>query len=350
MQHKRYNILVWLPSPMGDALFCTPALHAIRRHFESDDITFLANPVVRAVLSPNNFNNRWLQQQNDNPFAIAKALKAHDFTHAILFKNSFASALAVFLARIPYRLGYTRQGRGIFLTDKLYPAKISSTKFKPVPMIDYYLAIASWLGADTGDRKIRLHLDPDDLIHLKTKLPEVAETAGPIVVLVPGGAFGPSKCWPGERFAQLADRLIADYNATVFVSVSPNSVEKQIAAGICGSSSNKLISLAEAPLSLGQLKSLFSVTDLIISNDTGPRHIAIALQRKIVTLFGPNNPAWTDTDYENEIEIVGNVPCAPCHKPICKKAQHFCMEAITVDMVCTAAQELLGNNKDKQAL
>ncbi len=91
-------------------------------------------------------------------------------------------------------------------------------------MIDYYLAIPSRLGADINDRKIRLQLDPDDLIQLKSKLPEVAKTAGPIVVLVPGGAFGPSKCWPSERFAEVADRLIANYNATVFVSVSPKSV------------------------------------------------------------------------------------------------------------------------------
>jgi heptosyltransferase-2 len=138
-------------------------------------------------------------------------------------------------------------------------------------------------------------------------------------------------------------------------------MEKQIAAKICASSKSslraqrsnlkhKIINLAERPLTLGQLKSLFSIADLIISNDTGPRHIAVALQRKIVTLFGPNNPAWTDTGYENEIKIVGTAPCAPCHKPVCKKAQHFCMEAITVDMVYAAAQKLLENNRDKRPL
>ncbi|NIT23694.1 MAG: hypothetical protein GTN53_14430, partial [Candidatus Aminicenantes bacterium] len=71
------------------------------------------------------------------------------------------------------------------------------------------------------------------------------------------------------------------------------------------------------PLSLGELKALFSIADLVISNDTGPRHIAIALGRKVVTLFGPNNPIWTNTNYENEIQIIGNVHCAPCSKPKC---------------------------------
>jgi heptosyltransferase-2 len=89
------------------------------------------------------------------------------------------------------------------------------------------------------------------------------------------------------------------------------------------------------------LKVLFSIADLVISNDTGPRHIAAAFGRKVITLFGPNDPAWTDTGYENEIQIVGDVPCAPCGKPVCRKSEHLCMQAITVEMVCNAAKKLL---------
>ncbi|GAI94080.1 unnamed protein product, partial [marine sediment metagenome] len=170
---------------------------------------------------------------------------------------------------------------------------------------------------------------------------------GPLIVIVPGGAFGPSKCWGSVRFAQTADWLITNYNATVVISVGPETLEKQIAEEICNSSKHKLINLAETPISLGELKALFSLADLVISNDTGPRHIAIALGRKVITLFGPNNPAWTDTGYENEIQIIGNVHCAPCSKPKCKKSKHICMEAITVEMVCEAAKELLENNRKR---
>jgi len=98
----------------------------------------------------------------------------------------------------------------------------------------------------------------------------------------------------------------------------------------------------------GRIKSTFFHCGFGISNDTGPRHIAIALGRKVVTLFGPNDPAWTNTDYENEIQIIGNVHCAPCSKPKCNKSEHLCMEAISVEMVCEAAKELLENNR-KQA-
>ncbi|MBA7712634.1 ADP-heptose--LPS heptosyltransferase 2 [subsurface metagenome] len=338
---------------MGDAILCTPALRAIRQHFKSCKISFFAKPAVRKVLSPGSFNDSWLEQRDKNPFAIAKMLKRHRlaFTHAILFKNSFASGLAVSLARIPVRIGYAREGRGLLLTDKLYPPKLSDGKFKPLSMIDYYLAIASWLGADTTNKNLELLIDPQDQEKLKAKLPEVTKSEGLIVIIVPGGAFGPSKCWLSERFAQTADWLITDYNATVVVSVASNPVERQIAGEVCNSSKHKLVNLAESPVTLGELKALFSIADLVISNDTGPRHIAIALGRKIISLFGPNNPAWTDTGCENEIQIVGDVSCAPCSEPICKKKEHLCMQAITVEMVCGAAKKLLEKKSpDKQRL
>jgi len=348
MRDTRDEILVWLPSPMGDAVLCTPALRAIRKHFKSCKISFFATAVVRCVLSPYSFNDKWLEQRNNNPFALAKKLKEHKFTQAILFKNSFASALAVYLAGIPSRIGYAREGRGLLLTDKLYPPKLPSGKFKPISMIDYYLAIASWLGCEISDRHLELLIEPQEEQQLCGKLPQVLNPDGLLVVIVPGGAYGPSKCWSSVRFAQTADWLISNYNATVVISVGPETLEKQIAKEICNSSKHKLINLAETPISLGELKALFSIADLVISNDTGPRHIAIALGRKVITLFGPNNPAWTDTGYENEIQIIGNVHCAPCSKPKCKKSEHICMEAITVEMVCEAAKELLENNR-KQA-
>ncbi len=337
------EILIWLPSPMGDAILCTPALRAIRKHFKSCNITFFANPMVRGVLSPCSLNDKWLEQKQKNPFAVAKELKKHKFTQAILFKNSFVSALAVFLAGIPSRIGYAREGRGFLLTDKLYPPKLHSGKFKPVSAIDSYLAIASCLGCETTDRDLELNIEAEDEQQLCGKFPQVLSPDGPLVVLVPGGAFGPSKCWPSVRFAQTADWIISNYNATVVISVAPEAPEKQIAEEICNSSSHQLISLAETPVSLGELKALFSLADLVISNDTGPRHIAIAFKRKLITLFGPNNPSRTKTDYENEIQIIGNVPCAPCDKPLCKKSEHPCMQSITSEMVCEAAKELLEN-------
>lgn len=210
-------------------------------------------------------------------------------------------------------------------------------------MIDYYLAVASWVGGDTVDRNLQLEIDQGKTEQLRAKLPAIAASTMPIIVLVPGGAFGPSKCWLPDRYSKTADWLVENYNATIVISVAPNPAEQKIARQICQSSKHKLLSLADTPLGLGELKSLFSLAELVITNDTGPRHIAIALRRKVITLFGPNDPAWTETGYENEIQIVPDVDCAPCQRKKCKKPEHLCMKAISVEEVCNAASQLLGN-------
>jgi heptosyltransferase-2 len=337
--------LVWLPSPLGDVVLCTPALRAIRNCLADEKIYFFASSAAAHLLSLCQFNDEWLIQQTHSTFAIAKALRRHKFSRAILFKNSFASALVVFLAGVPSRIGYAREARGPLLTDKLYPPREQDGKYKSISMIDYYLAVAFWMGGDTADRSLQLEIDQNKTKLLRTKLPAVATSTRPIIVLVPGGAFGPSKCWLPDRYAKTADWLVENYNAMVVISVAPNPAEQRIAGQICQSSKHKLISLADTPLGLGELKSLFSLAELVITNDTGPRHIAIALRRKVITLFGPNDPAWTQTNYENEIQIIPDVDCAPCQRKKCNKPEHLCMKAISVEEVCNAASQLLDNNQ-----
>jgi len=335
------NILVWLPSPMGDAILCTPALRAIRKWFSSSKITFFASSVVHQVFSPCGFTDAWLEQDSSGVFTTARMLKKHNFTHAIMFKNSFGSALTCRLAGIPVRIGYARDGRGILLTGKLYPRRLPSGDFEPISIVDYYLAVAAKVGADVRDRYIVLSVEPGDAEKLKAKLPAVFNAKGPVVILVPGAAAGPSKRWPAERFARIADWLAEKYNATVVLSVAPNAEEKHIAEHIVDAAKRKPINLGDTPVGLGELKALIALADLVICNDTGPRHIAIGLKRKVITLVGPNDPAWTDPGYADEVFIKGDAPCAPCDKPVCRESSHFCMEAITVEMVCNASAKAL---------
>jgi heptosyltransferase-2 len=341
MSDAKDNILVWLPSPMGDAILCTPALRAIRRRFDSAKITFFGSSIVRQVFSPCGFTDAWLEQGKSGVFTTAGLLKKYNFTHAIMFKNSFGSAIVCWLAGVPVRIGYARDGRGILLTEKLYPPRLASGEFEPISIVDYYLVVAAKLGADIKDKSIELSVEPKDTEQLKAKLPIVFNARGPVVILVPGAAAGPSKRWPAERFAQTADWLAEKYNATVVLSVAPNADEKHIAEHIVDAAEHKPINLGDTPVGLGELKALITLADLVVCNDTGPRHIAIGLKRKVITLVGPNDPAWTDPGYADEVFIKGDAPCAPCDKPVCRESSHFCMEAITVEMVCKAAAKAL---------
>ena len=341
------TILIWLPSPMGDAVLCTPALRAIRTQYPDAALWLYGNGVVRSVLSPNTISNNWIEQCSGNPFAIAAEFKKYSFDTVLLFKNSFMSALTVWLARIPVRIGYAREGRGFLLTETLEPPRLPDGDYAPLSMIDYYRGVAAQIEANSADRLPELEVSRNDTKSLQEKLPEIFITDGPMVIFVPGGAFGANKCWPAENFAKLADWLVEKYEATVILSVAPNSFEQRIAEEVCSRSKHRLINLGETPLSLGELKALFLTADLVVANDTGPRHIAIALKRKVITLFGPNDPAWTQTGYENEIQIVADVACAPCQEPQCHMEELLCMYSISVESVCKAAEKLLAKRQDK---
>jgi heptosyltransferase-2 len=336
------KILIWLPSPLGDAILSTPALSAFRAYYAGSHISFLASPAVRAFLSPCPFCNEWLEK-NGSFGGLCRQLRREKFDTAILLKNSFGSAMTVFLSGIGRRIGYARDARSIFLTDKLVPEK-QGLQFRPISVMDYYLNIARFVGANSQNRNLYIGLQQRDRDALTVIFPEMQNRQGPLVILVPGGAFGPSKLWPAPRFARLADELTEHYKAAVVISVAPTRQEKKIAETIRSAARHPLLSLSDRPLDPGPLKALFEKADLVITNDTGPRHIAAALGRKIITLFGPNNPAWTETGYEHEIRIAGQAPCVPCDKPKCLQDEHYCMNSISVEQVFEAAQKILGGD------
>ncbi len=344
---NREKILVWLPSPVGDAVLCTPALRGLRRRFEGEQIYFLASGTVRQLLSPNNFGNDWVDTGGAGLTSLVRKIRLYGFSRAVLFKNSFGSALTTFLAGVPERIGYARDGRSLFLSQRISPPKSPDGRFEPVSMLDYYLTIAAKLGCATTDRFTELLVGEQDREDLSAKLGDVLSHPSPLVVLVPGGAFGPSKRWPVGRFAATADWLIAKYDAAVVLCVAPDKIEVRIAGQICRLTERKVHSLAETPLSMGELKALLAESDLVITNDTGPRHIAIALGKKVITLFGPNNPEWTRTGYEDEVQIRGAAECVPCDKPKCRQTEHFCMESISVETVCAAAGKILDKPKKR---
>ena len=341
MAAAEQNIMLWLPSPIGDAVLCTPALRAVRRGFKRSNITFLATEPVRRMLSPCGLCDRWIDWKGSGITAIASELRSRNFSIALLLKNSLGSAAAVFLAGIPQRVGYARDGRSILLTDRLRPPKSSAFRYKPVSMVNYYMAAVSYLGCEGDGLGPELAVDSAADASLSAVLPGIFKKTGPLVILVASGAFGPSKCWPAERFAALADLLAETHKATVVICVSQHPLERAAAARIRQKARFDHISLAERPLDTGQLTALIGRADLVVSNDTGPRHIAIATGRRVITLFGPNDPLWTETGYENEIQITGQAPCGPCARPVCRKKRHWCMESIAVDVVAGAADAML---------
>jgi ADP-heptose:LPS heptosyltransferase len=214
--------------------------------------------------------------------------------------------------------------------------------FLPTPTIDYYLQLATYLGAENPSRKMELGITPEE----RTEAASVA--VGESIVLVPGANFGSSKCWPAEYFARVADQLIEHTNATILIASSP--AELPIVDAILAASRHhdRMIALAKLHdgkgLSLGALKELVRRSQLMICNDTGPRHFAAALGVPVVTLFGPTDPVWAETFSAKERQVRIGVPCGPCQLKKCP-IDHRCMTLLKPELVLEAAAQLLAEER-----
>ena len=338
------QIVVFAPNWVGDAVMFTPALRAIRERFADAHIALLARPAPAATLTPNPWTNEIVVIRS-GVFSQVRALRRGRFDLAVLGPNSFRSALIAHLGGIGRRVGYNRDGRGWLLTDKISPLRDTAGGFAVVPAIDYYLAIAEHLGCDVGNRKMELAVADTDAASAKTLLTEAgADRTRPTVLLNPGASYGTSKMYPAGRFAAVADGLIEGLEAQIVINAGPD--EKPIAEAVEAAMKRPpLLNLARVANSPGLLKAMVRISDLMITNDTGPRHFAAALGVPVVTIFGSTDPAWTDIYYDRERIVRVDVPCGPCRKKVCPlptgPEHHQCMLKIPPESVLTAAEELL---------
>ena len=347
------RLLIVLPNWLGDTVMATPTLRILRQEFSQSYIAYLGRPGPLAVLAdapwfdaaieiPSSVKSDYRQ----NFFPLVKKLIRQHFDCAVLLPNSFSSALLVFLAKIGQRIGYDRDGRGILLTDRILPAK-ENGRFVPEPMIRYYLALAGYLGASQSNTSMELFTSQADEAAVDRLLAQCGvDSSDGILVVHPGGGFGPSKRWPPERFARVADTLAEHFNLVVAISAGPS--ERDVARAVQTAAKAKTLNLADHNISIGQLKALMRRSRLLISNDTGPRHFAAAFGVPLVTIFGSTDPAWTDTFFDGQRLVRVKVDCGPCQKKTCKQ-DHRCMRLITPEMVLAPAVELLQQCSQRKA-
>jgi heptosyltransferase-2 len=342
------RLLVVLPNWVGDLVLATPALRAIRTQFPEAYIAALVKPPFREILSGGDWADEILvwpvgrtrPHKRRGFLGLAQELREKQFDTAVLLTNSFRSALLARLAGVRRRVGYDRDGRGLLLTDKLLPDK-SNGKYVPVPMVRYYNAIARYLGARDLPTCLELYTTREEEAAAQTLLDRHGIRNGrPIIVINPGASFGTAKCWLPERFAEVADGLVDEFDAAVFISCGPK--DRDVARAVSSSMRHEAIVLDQPVLSLGPLKALVRRSSLLVTNDTGPRHFAIAFGVPVVTLFGSTDPRWTQTDYALERQVMVKVHCGPCMKRVCP-TDHRCMTRVTAPMVLEAARALLAD-------
>ncbi len=357
------RLLVVMPTWLGDIVMATPTLRALRQVYPQAHITALVRRSMRPILEPCPWVDRCVSvrdrrslakpglkpglrprhsddERRESTLRLAARLARGRFDTAVLLPNSFRTALLARLAGIPRRIGYDRDARGGLLTDRLVPRRRLGG-FVPVPAIDYYLGLARYLGAGNPDATMQLFTRPVDDAKADAMLAEAAYRVGdrrPLVLLNPGANYGDAKMWYPDRFAAVADKLTERFDAVTAINASPR--ERPIAAAVLGAAKRPIIDLGQRGFDLRLLKSVVRRCGLMVTNDTGPRHIAAALNVPVVSIFGPTDPRWAETGFGLDRHVRIDVFCSPCQKKRCP-IDHRCMTGIDADMVFEHAADLL---------
>lgn len=341
------KILVRTTNWIGDAVISLPALEALRRQFPEAEIVLLTKPWVSEVYWHYPGSMRQIiydPAERHRGFAglgrLIDDLRAEHFDLAVLFQNAFQAAWIAWRSRIPARVGYARDARGWLLTESLPVPPRSAYGHEAY----YYLQLLFRAGLIERPEPVK----PLDEPRLKMRDPELAWAAkklqslrldGPrfLVGIHPGASFGPAKRWPPERFAEFADLAIGGLRADVLIFGSAG--EAPLAEEIARTMKHPPTVLA-GQTTLTQMMALMAHCQLVVTNDSGPMHLAAALGLPLVAVFGSTDERGTRPLSLHARVVKHPVACSPCGLRECP-IDFRCMTSVTPENVFEAALEVV---------
>ncbi len=341
MSHKK--ILIWEVNWIGDVLFTTPFIRSIRERFPDAHLTCICAPRCREILEVNPNINEVIvyDEKTINKGLVCKLgliarLKREKYDMVFLLHRSLTRTLICFLSGIRQRIGYVYKKRNFLLTIK---AKHGGDDLH---RIEYYLGLARRIGADTTNKCMEFYLSQGDREYADNffRVNKVSRN-DKVVAINPGGNWD-KKRWPAEKFAALCQMLIKDLGVTVLITGAEKDIDLYLK--IQDIVDNRMLACC-GKTTLRQLGAVFSRCDVVVSGDSGPMHVALALKRKVVALFGPTSPAITGPYGEGKyITLQKNVGCkTPCYNAKC--ADIRCMCAISPEDAFAAVKRLMSVDK-----
>lgn len=329
---KNKRILIVEVNWLGDVLFSTAAIRALRTMYPESHIGCLVPQRCQEVLVGNPHIDELIILDEENihkglwgKIALIRLLKTKRFDTVFLFHRSFTRTLICWLAGIPRRIGYATAKRRIFLTEAIEPPDATIHR-----AAHYLYIVTRQLTHDTEALRSDFFIDDRDTAFVHRFLEE--KNIGvhePIVVMHPAGNW-PAKRWPKHYFAELADEVIMRYGCKVIFTGAEK--ERRLIDEIIASMEQKAMNLCGGT-SLKQLGALFERSDLVISGDSGPLHIAVVLARSVIALFGPTAPSITGPLATSKVAVLQKgVDCTiPCYVVDCP--DNRCMAQIGVNDV-----------------
>ncbi|HEY2963799.1 MAG TPA: lipopolysaccharide heptosyltransferase II, partial [Pyrinomonadaceae bacterium] len=296
---------------VGDSVMTLPALRALRRVLPGAKITLVVRPSAKGIFSEANFIDDLLIYDRRNVSSVIPQIREwrrRKFDLAVLFQNAFEAALIPFLAGVPLRLGYATESRQALLT---HPLTLPDWRFSRHEVFYYLYLITALEQLLFGTSEI-CEQDPDTSLEISAARKAEAENllrahgvreGAPVVALCPGSINSRAKRWPAEAYAALADRLISSQRQVLLIG---SADEADVSREVTTRMKERPIVLT-GKTSVDQITAVLSLVDLVVTNDTGPAHIAAALGRPTLVIFGPTNPLTT-RPFAPEAEILRHPP------------------------------------------
>jgi len=356
---KDKRILIINPFGIGDVLFTTPVIRAIKEKYGNSFIGYWCNRRVRPLLeaSPKinklfDLNRGDLKKIYQESFfsglgetlKLGREIKKGNFDICFDFSLDYRYSLFAKIIGIRKRIGFNYKGRGRFLTDK-----IDLEGYSAKHVVEYYLGLLRFLGIETEDKSLDLAVSSAAQTKAQDLLSSKGIERGDLLVgIAPGagGSWGKDasyKHWPPLKFAQVADKLMDKFK--VKVVILGDETEQPISDVIINSMRQKPIDLT-GKIKLEILPAIIKSLNLLLSNDGGPMHMAVALGIKTVSVFGPVNELVYGPypDSRNHVVLKWDMECRPCYKnfrlPVCDKDKE-CLRQVSADVVFDAAAKLL---------
>jgi heptosyltransferase-2 len=321
------RVVIRAPNWLGDVMLSLPAVRDVRRNFPAARLEVLARPGVAPLYGA----VREIDgvQLAAGVRADARRLRGA-FDAAVLLPNSFGTALAPWLARIPERWGYATDGRSLLLTRRAR----RSAEVGGESQVYYYRAMLAGIG-------LHVTATPDASLRCPENWADEASALlpgpGPWIGVNPGAAFGTAKRWMPERYAAAARELAQERGARV--AVLGGASEQAIGDVVCAGVGAHAVNLC-GRTTLPQLVGVLSQLQLLLTNDSGPMHVAAALGTPLVAVFGPTDWRETAPRAEHARVVREPVTCSPCLLRECP-IDHRCMRRVGVEAVVTAGRAAL---------
>jgi heptosyltransferase II len=355
------HLAIFLPNWVGDLVMATPTLRAVRRHFgPSARIWGILRPHLADLLDGSN----WLDAQI--PFdpasgrkelgrlALIGRLRRERIDLALLLTNSLHTAALAWLGGARQRVGYARDGRSWLLTGRVPAAghhvpMVGGRKFRPSPMVESYLTLARAIGCPVETPQLELKVTAAENAQAERVWRDLGlRTDGQVVALNSTGAYGEAKLWPVEHAATLARHVVEqlDHDVLVFCGPGERDMAREIAAR---AGSRRVVSLAAQEVSLALTKGCLSRCRLMVSTDSGPRHMAAALGKPVITLLGPTLPIWIENPSIQGPMLRTRLDCLGCGQRNCPLGHHRCMRDLSPEMVLREVALLAHSTTSKAA-